>query len=427
MSETGHQDVWRALTGNPLRFLLSSWPWRSWAYLASGAVVGLVVLLAYVTGIVLGVATAVVVVGLVLLTRLPLLGPLVGAVERRRLRLMRREVPSPHVFPAGASWRERARIVRRGEVQWRETGFAVLLASVLWLVDAIIACNVVLVPGVLLLSPLLVVFDDLALLFWQVETPAEAWPVALLAGPVALVLAAYLATVLAGAQAGLAGLLLGGREAELEASVDRLRRSRLDLVDVFEIERRRIERDLHDGVQQRLVALTMTLGQAELEVPEGPALALMEQAHRQAEEALADLRATVRGIHPRVLVDHGIEGAVRELADRSPVPVRVDLLVDRRLPAPVEAAAYFVVSEALTNTVRPAAARSVSVQGWLEGDQLVLVVTDDGVGGAAVGGGTGLTGLITRLDALGGRLLVTSPVGGPTTIRMECPWMTAPA
>ena len=167
----------------------------------------------------------------------------------------------------------------------------------------------------------------------------------------------------------------------------------------------------------------MTLGSAELDVPEGPGLDLVRQAHRQAEEALDELRTTVRGIHPRVLVDHGLAAAVHEIADRSPVPVSVDIRLVERLPGPVETAAYFVVSEALTNVARHARARRAEVHGWRQGDRFVLTVHDDGVGGARVDrdAGTGLAGLAVRLDALGGELRVTSPEGGPTDVRMEAP------
>jgi signal transduction histidine kinase len=236
------------------------------------------------------------------------------------------------------------------------------------------------------------------------------------------VVAAYAVTLAAVAQAALARLLLDPREAELAATVAELRRSRVDLVDAFETERRRIERDLHDGVQQRLVALTMTLGRAELDVAEGPGLAAVQDAHRMAEDALADLRTTIRGIHPQVLVDHGLTAAVHELADRSSVPVTVDIRLDERLPGPVEQAAYFVVSEALTNVARHAGARRVGVHAWRHEGAFVLTVEDDGIGGAtAEGPGTGLAGLAVRLDALGGTLRVTSPSGGPTEVRMECP------
>ena len=198
----------------------------------------------------------------------------------------------------------------------------------------------------------------------------------------ALLAAAYAVTALAAGQAGLARLLLDPREAELAAAVADLRRSRVELVDAFETERRRIERDLHDGVQQRLVALTMTLGRAELDVAEGPGLDLVREAHEQAEAALEDLRGTVRGIHPRVLVDHGLAAAVHEVADRCSVPVTVDITLTGRLPAPIEAAAYFVASEALTNVERHARAGRAEVHAWLRDDSLVLSVVDDGVGGA---------------------------------------------
>ncbi|HET6166234.1 MAG TPA: histidine kinase, partial [Marmoricola sp.] len=183
-----------------------------------------------------------------------------------------------------------------------------------------------------------------------------------------------------------------------------------------------IERDLHDGVQQRLVALALTLGRAEYELSDSPARTLVRDAQRQAETALEELRSTVRGIHPRVLVDHGLAAAVHEIADRSPVPVLVDLQVPAGLPAAaVEAAAYFVVSEALTNVARHADAASARVTAWIEAEQLVLVVVDDGVGGAAPAPGSGLAGLALRLEALDGTLTVSSPPGGPTEVRMSCP------
>jgi signal transduction histidine kinase len=129
----------------------------------------------------------------------------------------------------------------------------------------------------------------------------------------------------------------------------------------------------------------------------------------------------VRGIHPRVLVDHGLDAAVHEIADVSEVPVTVDLRLPGRLPGPVEAAAYFVVSEALTNVVRHAAARSVRVNGRIADGRLVLTVVDDGVGGAVVRAGGGLAGLAVRLEALDGELSVTSRAGGPTEVRATCP------
>lgn len=165
----------------------------------------------------------------------------------------------------------------------------------------------------------------------------------------------------------------------------------------------------------------MTLGLAELDLPEGESRRLVVKAHGEAEAALADLREAVRGIHPRVLVDHGLEAAVREVADRSPLPVEVRIALPVRLPAPIEAAAYFVVSEGLANVAKHAQARHCEVDGWIRDGRLVVSVTDDGIGGADPTAGTGLTGLVTRLDALGGTLDLSSPTGGPTRLRMESP------
>ncbi|MFC7024226.1 sensor domain-containing protein [Promicromonospora thailandica] len=414
---TSPPDVWAALRGRPWRFLCSSWPWRALAYLAGTVPVALVVAVALFVTVGVGVLTAVLVVGLLVLSAIPIVSSVVAGVERRRMQLLLgRRAPSD-----GVPWRTRLRALRTMPVAWREVGYTVLLAVVLWVVDAVALGLVAAVPGVLLAAPVLVLLDGpVSMGPWQVDTPAEAW---LVVGPGLLLLAAglYGATLLAAAQASLARILLDPQQARLAEAVAELRRSRVSLVDAFETERRRIERDLHDGAQQRLVALTMTLGRAELEIGPGAGLDLVREAHGQAEAALLELRSTVRGIHPRVLVDHGLDAAVHEIADVSEVPVTVDLRLPGRLPGPVEAAAYFVVSEALTNVVRHATARSVRVHGRIAEDRLVLTVVDDGVGGAVVRAGGGLAGLAVRLEALDGELSVTSPAGGPTEVRATCP------
>ena len=385
-------DAWSALRGHPARFLGSSWPWRSLAYLATTLLVGIPMVV-------------------VLLS----LGRQLGVLERRRLGLVQDRTP-----PA-LTRRERRQARRRLPMSWAEVGYAFLLAFVLFPLDFLLLVFVVTVPVVMLLAPALAETDDMNVLGWHVDPGPEAW-LASLVGVALAVVAAYAFTLAAVAQAALARLLLDPREAQLAAEVADLRRSRVDLVDAFETERRRIERDLHDGVQQRLVALTMTLGRAELDVADGPGLVAVQDAHRQAEEALAELRGTIRGIHPQVLVDHGLAAAVHELADRASVPTSVDIRLPDRLPPSVEQAAYFVVSEALTNVARHSGARRAGVHGWVRGETFVLTVEDDGVGGAAAGErGSGLAGLGVRLEALGGELRVTSPPGGPTEVRMECP------
>ncbi|WP_122817907.1 sensor domain-containing protein [Nocardioides pantholopis] len=408
-------DAWAALRAHPWRYLGSRWPWGALAYLLTTVPIGIVMLVVLLGILFVGALTAVVVVGLVVLAGIPVLAGVLGVLERARLRLVQGAPAS------GMSLRERLRAGRRLPVSWPEVGYAFLVAVVLWPLDALVVLAVF-VSVTLILAPLLATVDTFVMLGWEVEPGPEAWLAAAIAVP-ALPLAAYVVGVLAVAQAALARQLLSPRDAELAQAVADLRRSRVDLVDAFETERRRIERDLHDGVQQRLVALTMTLGSAELDVPEGPGLNLVRQAHRQAEEALEELRTTVRGIHPRVLADHGLAAAVHEIADRSLVPVTVEIRLDERLPAPVETAAYFVVSEALTNVARHSGARRAQVHGWRRAGSFILAVVDDGQGGAVVdrASGSGLAGLAVRLDALGGDLRVTSPTGGPTEVRMEAP------
>ncbi|MCE0536478.1 histidine kinase [Kineosporia rhizophila] len=392
-------DAGTALRRHPARFLGSSWPWRSIAYLATTVVAGLAVWPLLVVSALLGGVPA----------------TLAGAVERSRLRLVQQRPPEP------IGLRARLRARQRMPVDWLEIAYLLLLGTVLWLVDTVALLFAIITPAAMLAAPWLATREQIQVIGWQVSSGGEAWLASGL-GVLLAAAAAYLLTLLAAGQSRLARALLDSRAGDLAATVADLRRSRVDLVDAFETERRRIERDLHDGVQQRLVALTMTLGRAELDVPEGPGLEALHDAQRQAEAALADLRSTIRGIHPRVLVDHGLAAAVHEIADRSPVPATVDVRLEGRLPPPVEQAAYFVVSEALTNVARHSRARRVGVHAWRQGQTFVLTVEDDGVGGAtAHGPGTGLAGLRVRLDALGGTLRVTSPPGGPTEMRMECP------
>ncbi|MDM4718986.1 histidine kinase [Micromonospora sp. WMMA1363] len=393
-------DAWSAVGGRPDRFLASPWPWRSLGYLASTVPLGIGALVVLTSLVSLGVLTTVIVAGFVILAGVPRLTGTIARLERQRLRLV---FPAPAGGPSG---------------RWPEIGHAALLATVLWVVDAVVLL-LLSIPALLLLSPWLVRYERVEVTGWRIETRGEAY-LAVAVGVLGLVAVAYVVTWVACGQAALVRVLLAAPDAHLTAAVADLRRSRRGLVDAFEVERRRIERDLHDGVQQRLVALTMTLGSAELEVSDGPGAVLLREAQRQAETALGELRATVRGIHPQVLSDHGLTAAVHEIADASPVPVAVDLQV-ARLSGPVETAAYFFVSEALTNIARHSGARSAAVHGWLHRDDLIVTVVDDGVGGADPARGTGLAGLAARLAAFDGTVTVASPAGGPTEVRMQCP------
>jgi signal transduction histidine kinase len=213
-------------------------------------------------------------------------------------------------------------------------------------------------------------------------------------------------------------------EAELRARLDELQSSRARLVEVSMFERRRLERDLHDGAQQRLVALSLQLGLARRSLDAGDgrsAVTMLDAARDELARALEELRELARGIHPAVLTDRGLEAALEALAERAPLPVSLDQMPAERLPAPVEAAAYFVVAEALTNVAKYAGASNAAVRINRNGSYAVVEVRDDGVGGADPAVGTGLRGLADRLAALDGRLEVHSPPGAGTTVRAEVP------
>ncbi|MBD0420026.1 sensor histidine kinase [Streptomyces sp. TRM S81-3] len=217
--------------------------------------------------------------------------------------------------------------------------------------------------------------------------------------------------------------LLGGGRGELAERVRVLTETRRDAVDTSAAELRRIERDLHDGAQARLVAMGMDLGTIEALLDKDPQQArqLLAQARRSSADALAELRDLVRGIHPPVLAERGLGDAVRALALRLPVAVDVEVDLPGRAEAPVESAAYFAVSEVLTNAVKHSGADRVWVDVHHSEGRLRLTVTDNGRGGAVIGTGSGLAGVERRLGTFDGVLAVSSPVGGPTMVTMEIP------
>jgi signal transduction histidine kinase len=218
-------------------------------------------------------------------------------------------------------------------------------------------------------------------------------------------------------------LLVSGVDVtERQRHEDELRRSRARLVEASDVERRRLERNLHDGAQQRLVSLSLVLrlAQGRVETDREGAKALLVQAADELAQALEELRELARGIHPAVLSDRGLGPALEALASRSPLPIELEL-PEERLPEPVEAAAYYVVAEALTNVAKYAEASSVAVSIERVNGRAIVEIADDGVGGADPGNGSGLRGLLDRVEALDGRLHVESPPGAGTRIRAEFP------
>lgn len=251
---------------------------------------------------------------------------------------------------------------------------------------------------------------------WVVNTAPEIAAVAAI-GVVIVLITPWVMRAMASASRGLVQAMLGGGASrQLSARVRELTDTRTVAVDIAAADRRQIERDLHDGVQQRLVALAMDIGRAQEKFdrdPEG-AKVLLDEAHVEAKRALRDVRELARGIYPAVLTDRGLDPALSALAARSPVPVNVSVQVAERPPASIEAAAYFVVSEARATRASVTVRRARD--SWL-----TIQVQDDGVGGADPTAGTGLAGLRERVSTVDGEFHLLSPEGGPTVLFVELP------
>jgi signal transduction histidine kinase len=251
--------------------------------------------------------------------------------------------------------------------------------------------------------------------------PVDVWLT--VAGIVLLAGVPRLTAGVAALDARAARVLLGpSRAEELEHRVEHLTQTRTGALDAADAERRRLERDLHDGTQQRLVALAMRLGMARAE-PAGvdQAHQVIAEAHEDAKAALAELRNLIRGLHPAVLEDRGLDAALSGIAARMAIPVRLTVDMPRRPSPVIEAVAYFVVSESLTNITKHAQASQAEVVVQRAGDRLHLIVSDDGVGGADPARGTGLAGLAKRAASVDGTFEIASPPGGPTLITVDLP------
>ena len=418
------------------RFLISAWPWRSLLFvLTSVPVIGTAALLlspfwvvwvAEITNASRGVFPSRPGVVLLLLSTVfvvtagPLLAIPLAALERRRLGLAdQRPIVSGHRTPQPGMF---AWIAARctESATWRELLYALLMATVAPMAYAVLL-TAALVIAIMLISPVVVAAASGPVVIFS---PVDSLPGTIpyfIAGLVCIPLLAYATGLLSAGHTAIARLLLGrGGDAELRE----VARSRTRLVDAFDAERRRIERDLHDGAQHRLTSLTLQLGVARLDVPDdSPAAAALDKAHAEAKDLMVVLRETVHGIAPQVLADLGLPAAVRELADRSPLEVTVTIagpLADR-YPARLENTAYFAASEALGNAAKHAGVAAAEIRLSQAGDLLVLEVRDAGRGGANPAGGSGLTGLADRVAAVNGRLLLSSPPGGPTLVRVELP------
>jgi signal transduction histidine kinase len=411
-----------------LRDLVSPRTWLAMISHLAGLFMGLAVMVVVVTGLSLGFSLLV-----LALVGLPILGltlraaTLYATAERARLDLMLGvQIPAwPAESRAGYRWgiipRWRTLTER---ATWGEIGYGLLRLPV-----SAVAATLSLVVWAAGLALLTLPLYNRSLpsggakLGDTVLAGRPTMVAAVVIGLVLLLAAPQLTRGLGLADAALSRRLLGPRR-DLAARVTELEISRERVVDAAEAERRRIERDLHDGAQQRLVALAMDLGRAKARFADDldAAAGLVDQAHAQAKEALTELRNLVRGVHPPVLTERGLDAALSGLAALCPVPVDVHVDVPVRPKSSVEAVAYFMVAEALTNVAKHSRARhaKVVVEGHGYPGTLTVMISDDGIGGADVSS-PGLSGLADRVAGVDGRLSVESPAGGPTIIAAELP------
>lgn len=392
--------------------------WDAVLHVAAGTLLGAIAFPATVTLLATGVGLLPTVLGaLVCAVLLVLANEILAAVQRSRFRaFLSLHIPAPR--PRSGPFWPWLKTAFTSATFWRSlayNGFGGLLSLVAgsglvaWFGGCVLAATAYLHPDQRIWMPL---GSSTGLLGQTVL------------GVAGVLLVPLAARAIAYADAALAALLLGpGLQEALDRRVGQLAQSRSAVVDAADAERRRIERDLHDGAQQRLTALAMNLGVAKATLPDlpEPARKALDDAHAEAKAALTEIRGIVRGLHPAVLDDRGLDAALSGLAGRSPVPVTLDVRLHPRPPRAVEAVAYFVVSEALTNAAKHAAASAVAIGAWTDGTWLRLRIVDDGIGGADPSRGTGLTGLRQRVASVDGTLTIESPIGGPTVLEASLP------
>jgi len=402
--------------------------WRALCHVVTGLPLGIVtfvptiVLLALGAGLLVTFFLALPVVWLLFV-----LAHALAELDRSRSNsLVDAGIHPPRHPPLSGSWWHRLRQRATSRTRWKQVAHHLLLLP---LAAVFISLTMAAWCGSIALIGMPAYVDELpggSAKFWLFEVSAglAAWAAAAVGAVGVLAVAPWTTLAMSRLQVAMARALLGpSRDEVLAAQVTRLESSRTAAVDSAEAERRRIERDLHDGAQQRLVALAAGLGAARERLADDPEAGrvMVAEAHEEAKAALKEIRDLVRGIHPVILEDRGLDAALSAVVARAPVPVALDVRVDPRPPAAVESAAYFVVNEALTNVARHAQATRAAVAIVRAGDRLVLDIRDDGVGGADASRGTGLQGLRERVAALGGTMHVISPEGGPTSISVELP------
>jgi len=414
----------RSRLRNPLQLFISPEPWLALIFMLLSFAVGLFWFIVLVTLIATGAGMAITLVGLPLLAGTLILWTYGARLERFRVNAMLgTRIGNPYrPLPEGSNWiRFKTRAL--DPYTWLDLLYLFLLFPI-GIAEFVIAVTTVSFVGAMISMPLYYRFADSPVIGSYHINTLPAALAGMVVGFILLFLMPYVFVGVGRGHAWLARMLLGvNPEAELTERVGQLAESRSRAADASVNELQRIERDLHDGAQQRLVKLSMDLGLAREKMATDPAMAesLIAEAHEEAKRAMAEIRDLARGIHPAVLTDRGLDAAISALAGRCAVPVTVDICLSERLPSTVESTAYFIVAEALTNVARHSQATEAHVILKRAGDILNIDIVDDGVGGADTTQGTGLVGLRDRLAAFDGTLTVSSPAGGPTRIHAELP------
>ena len=415
-------------TANPLRLLISGTFWMAVVFELLSYPLGVFWFVFLITGISVGAGLIIIWVGVPILFLTALIWTYGARAERWRVKmLLGDDIPAPYRPLSEGSFWSRVWAFAADPAVWRDLLYLLLLFPI-GIFEFVFALCALSVPLWFITLP---IYDwalnggQGAQFFDGVYINQPLWlALGVLIGVIVLLLVPYPVIGLARLHAALARGLLGPtRGAQLSARVENLSATRARAMEAALGERRRIERDLHDGAQQRLTALAMDLGMAKEKLATDPVAAqtLVDKAHAEAKRALAEVRDLARGIHPAVLTDRGLDAAISALAARCPVPVTVDVSLPGRLPEVIESTAYFVVAESLTNIAKHSGASEAAIRARLADGLFHIEIEDNGLGGADPARGTGIAGLADRVAALDGRLEVISPLGGPTLIIAEVP------
>jgi signal transduction histidine kinase len=415
------------VAGRLARDILDARTYGRIAYLLLAFPLGVIEFCFLVTAISFGIGTAVTLIGIPVLIFTVYAWRWMASLERRLIGLLTGvEIQSPYrAAPTDASWWDKLKATLADPATWKDLVFFALqlpLGIASFTVTVVVLSAAI--GGLWAPAYFWAVPDGIDVGLFRADTLPEA--LALMpVGALVLVIGIPALGALGRLYGLLGSVLLGSNEdPELTAEVSDLRDARSRIIAAADAERRRIERDLHDGAQQRLVALALTLRMAEKRAVEGDpeAAELVRQAGAEAGHALAELRDLARGIHPAILTNRGLRAALDDLAARATVPVEIVATPTERLPEPVEAAAYFVVSECLANVSKHSGAQVAEVSVTAADGRVTVTVSDDGVGGAKLGEGTGLQGLVDRVGAVDGKLSVQSPPGGGTRVVATIPF-----